>query len=262
MRFLFFKNTIFKTRKIKKFSHSFLRCSRFGYKKEVISCERKNCTFLDAILSDTKWSSKNVPKIDELPFYFSSKNDAHLRIQVNNLDDKNDACFKFQYQTTNGSDLMIGYNNLRPITLSRSSSLQWYPEKPEVICARSLAQGIDPKSFNITFLTKLNSEENDITALKFLKGNEPVFDPIEIRDRNITSQELPYLTHWSFAGNDKNYSKENQWPLMIPCNYWSLKDNDSIEFEGIFEYKINRYLIFIQKFSILIIAFRVMHLIC
>ncbi len=225
----------------------------------MISCERKNCTFLGAILADTKWSSENVPKInsDELPFYFSSKNDAHLRIQVNNLDGKHDACFKFKYQTTNGSDLMIGYNNLRPITLSRSSSLQWYPENPEVICARSLAHGIDPKSFNITFLTKVNSEEHDIIALKFLKEYKPVLDPIEFKEPNVTSQELPYLTHWSFAGHDKNFSKENQWPLSIPNNYWSLKDNDSIEFEGIFK----KYLIFIQEFLILFIAFQIIHFI-
>ncbi len=191
-----------------------------------------------------------------MPFYFSSKNDTHLIIQVNNLDDKKDVCFKFQYQTTNGSDLMIGYNNLRPITLSRSTPLEWYPEKPQFICARSLSQDIDPKSFNITFMPKVNSEENDIIALKFLKENKPVLDPIEITNRLQTSQELPYLIHWSFAGNDTNYSKENQWPLLIPYNYWFLKDKDSIEFEGIFKYQIKRYLIFIRKFSILIITFK------
>jgi hypothetical protein len=82
----------------------------------------------------------------------------------------------------------------------------------------------------------VNSEENDIIALKFLKENKSVLDPIEDKKQNIISQELPYLTHWSFAGNDTNYSKENQWPLLIPKYYWSLKDKDSIEFEGIFKY--------------------------
>jgi hypothetical protein len=201
----------------------------------VISCERKICTFLDAILEDTKWSSKNVPKICKLPFYFSSKNDAQLRIQVNNLDDKHDACFKFQYQTSSGSDLMIGYNNLRPITLSRSSSLEWYPKNDvENICARSLTQDIDSKTFNITFSSKVNSEENDVIALRFVKENNPVFNPIEFIGRNISSRELPYLIHWSTAGNDTNFSKENLWPLRIPQNYWNFIENDSIAFEGIF----------------------------
>jgi hypothetical protein len=208
---------------------------------------------LDTILSDTKWSSKNIPKIDGSPFYFSSKNDTPLIIQVNNLDDKKDACFQFEYQTTNGSDLMIGYNNFRPITLSRSSPLNWYPKQPQLICARSLAQDIDPKSFNITFVPKVNSEENDLIALKFLKNSKSAVDPIEINDRHIISQELPYLTHWSFAGNDTNFSKENQWPLLIPYKDWSFKDKDSIEFKGIFKYQIKRYLIFIQKFSILLL---------
>jgi len=195
-----------------------------------------------------------MPKVNgledkNLPFYFSSKNDAQLKIQVNNLDNQNDACFKFHYQINNTANLFISYNNLNPVIFNPNKPLKWYPEgNAEEICARSLTKDID-KNFNITLISKILNTEKDMIGLRFVQTEDSVYNSLYFkkRDSNLLS-ELPYLIHWSKAGNDGSYTFENQWSLALPRSQWKNSD-DSIKFEGILRFKSRIYRFFEDVFS-------------
>jgi len=180
-----------------------------------------------------------MPKVNGLqdkilPFYFSSRDEAQLKIQVNNLDNQNDACFGFQYEISNTANLLISYNNLKPVIFNASKPLKWYPEGDvEEICARSLTKDID-KNFNITLVSKILNTEKDMIGLRFVQNEKSVYNSLNFQKRisNLLS-ELPYLIHWSKADNDGNYTFENQWPLALPRSQWENTSDDSIKFEGI-----------------------------
>jgi hypothetical protein len=195
------------------------------------------------MLKDTRLSNKNLPVINGLhdailPFFYSGVNDARLKLEIYDLDDKHDACFRFNYRSSEDSSLEISYNDLGPISLSPTQSHrdnEWLPpvdRNGEELCARSLAKDIN-QNFNITFNAKINNNENEIISLRFndLKGSD--FVEFRKRDENLLS-ELPYLIHWSQRNkSDDNYSEENLWPIRLPSESWILGPHDTIDFKGI-----------------------------
>ncbi len=219
------------------------RCVRNGYRKHEDECVGNDCELFDTMLNGTRLSNKNLPAINGLhdtilPFFYSGKNDSKLKLEIYDLDDEHDACFRFNYRSSENSSLEIGYNDLGPISLSPiqfNGDNNWLPplySNGEELCARSLAKDIN-QNFNITFNAKINNIENEIISLRFndLKGSD--FVEFRKRNENLLS-ELPYLIHWSQRNeSDDNYSKENLWPIRLPSDSWTLGSNDTIDFEGI-----------------------------
>ncbi len=195
------------------------------------------------MLTDTRLSNKNLPVINDaiLPFFYSGVNDAKLELEIYDLDDKHDACFRFNYRSSEDSSLEISYNDLGPISLSPTQSFEdneWLPpvgKNGEELCARSLTKDIN-QNFNITFKAKINNIENEIISLRFDNqkdsGLEIGFVEFKERDENLLPY-LPYLIHWSKRDDsDGNYTKENLWPIRFPNDSWILGSDDRIDFKG------------------------------
>jgi hypothetical protein len=129
------------------------------------------------MLTDTRLSNKNLPVINGLndpilPFYYSGVKDAKLKLEIYDLDDEYDACFRFNYRSSKNSSLEISYNDLGPISLSPTQSNgdnEWLPpvdRNGEELCGRSLAKDIN-QNFCIMFNPKINNTENEIISLRF-----------------------------------------------------------------------------------------------
>jgi len=192
------------------------------------------------VLTDTKWSNKNLPIIKSLndsilPFYYTTKNNAKFNIQVNNIDTKHDACFEFYYQISGNSNLEISYENQSPISLfptQVNGIIDWFPSRTrevELLCAKSLAKDIN-MNFDISFVAKVFNIQNEMIALRFKKQVRNYVDFKE-RDPKLLN-EYPFLTRWSTPIND-SFKAENHWPLALPKRFWTLDSNDHITFKSI-----------------------------
>ena len=176
-------------------------------------------------------SHKNLPvlsKMDDpiLPFYYSSTKNSKLSLNIKDLAENTDVCFDLTYQISQNSKLGISYESLGPFPLTSTqtteNSMNWFPDDNQTFCASNLTKSMG-KTFKINFNCDLNDQDNDIVVLKLLNKKEIELD-------STLEPELSWLTHWSQAGADLNYSVHNQWSVMYPSSFWTTKDEDIIEF--------------------------------
>ena len=211
---------------------------RNGYTKHLLKCEGTECEIFESLATDMEVSNNRVPPIKSktdpiLPFYYTSANDAKLKLNVKDLGENEDACFHLQYMISQKSQLGVSYTDLEPLqfspTIDTLNVSQWFPKdtEREELCVSDLTKSHD-KDFELFFTSEITDQDNEIIAMRLIKQNNAFISvrPIE----QGVMKELPFLTHWSRSDNI-SFDFVNQWPLRYPNALWHYDNNtDLIEF--------------------------------
>ena len=177
------------------------------------------------------WTDDNMPVIlrnkSEVPFYFTSKSDDTMSISLNKMTKNklstNDVCINITYDVTNSSDILVTYNDNKPLLpLTKVTEDGW---QRQTLCLSYLTRTIAKDSRIYIKAVQKNSSRSDTLAVRL--------DVSEVNPKPVLNT-TSYITHWNES--DFKYNFSNLWPIAVPDGHWILTgdEKDELEFHGNF----------------------------